>query len=104
VRLRDEGHDLDALHRPGADGLWHPTAALVIEILSPADETIGKLPFYAAHAVDEILIVDPTKREVNWLALRGGRRRPAPPRPRRAVLPDRRARDRDPLTRRRDLG
>jgi Uma2 family endonuclease len=58
-----------ALHRPGAGGLWHPTAALVIEILSPDDETLDKLPFYAAHAVDEIVIVDPAKREVTWLAL-----------------------------------
>jgi hypothetical protein len=37
------------LHRPGAAKMWHPTAALVIEILSPGDETWAKLPFYAAH-------------------------------------------------------
>jgi Uma2 family endonuclease len=60
-----------ALHRPGAGGLWHPTAALVIEILSP-DEAPAKLAFYAAHAVDEILILDPATREVNWLALSDG--------------------------------
>jgi Uma2 family endonuclease len=61
-----------ALHRPGAGGLWHPTAALVIEILSPDDETRDKLPFYAAHAVDELLIVDPAERQIEWLALRDG--------------------------------
>jgi Uma2 family endonuclease len=61
-----------ALHRPGAGGLWHPTAALVIEILSPYDETPAKLAFYAAHAVDEILILDPATRKVNWLALSEG--------------------------------
>jgi hypothetical protein len=60
------------LHRPGASGTWLPTAALVVEILSPDDETWDKLPFYAAHNVDEVLIVDPEKRIVDWLALRGG--------------------------------
>ncbi|MGO9247332.1 MAG: Uma2 family endonuclease [Solirubrobacteraceae bacterium] len=32
----------------------------------------GKLPFYAAHGVDELLIVDPQKRSVDWLSLTGG--------------------------------
>ena len=59
------------LHRPGAGGVWHPTAALVIEIVSPGDETWDKLAFYAAHHVDEILIIDPPAREVSWLALSG---------------------------------
>ncbi|HUL46784.1 MAG TPA: Uma2 family endonuclease [Steroidobacteraceae bacterium] len=57
------------LHRPGASGVWHPTAALVIEIVSAGDETWNKLPFYAAHQVDELLIVDPYKRTADWLAL-----------------------------------
>ena len=60
------------LHRPGAAGVWHPTAALVVEILSPDDETLQKLPFYAAHHVDEVLIVDPAERTVTWLGLRDG--------------------------------
>jgi len=55
------------LHRPGAGGVWHPTAALVIEIVSPGDDTWQKLPFYAAHEVDEMLVVDPQKRSVDWL-------------------------------------
>ncbi len=59
------------LHRPGATGVWHPTAALVIEIVSPDDETWDKLGFYAAHAVEELLIVDPHERKVHWFALRG---------------------------------
>ncbi len=59
------------LHRAGADGIWHPTAALVIEIVSPGDETWQKLPFYAAHHVDELLIVDPQERAVHWLGLHG---------------------------------
>ena len=57
------------LHRPGAAEMWHPTAALVLEILSPGDESWEKLPFYAAHHVDEILIVDPATHEIHWLAL-----------------------------------
>ena len=64
------------LHRPGATGVWHLTAALVIEIVSPGDESWKKLPFYAAHHVDELLIIDPTKREVHWLGLNGGEYRP----------------------------
>jgi Uma2 family endonuclease len=59
------------LHRPGAAEMWHPTAALALEILSPGDETWEKLPFYAAHGVDEVLIVDPDERRVHWLALTG---------------------------------
>jgi Uma2 family endonuclease len=60
-----------ALHRPGAHGTWLPTAALVVEIVSPGDETWEKLPFYASHNVDEVLIVDPLKRTVTWLGLAG---------------------------------
>jgi Uma2 family endonuclease len=64
------------LHRPDAAELWHPTAALIVEIVSPGDETWDKLPFYAKHHVDEVLIVDPEKRSVDWLALAGGEYRP----------------------------
>jgi Uma2 family endonuclease len=59
------------LHHPGASGVWHPTAALAVEIVSPGDDTWQKLPFYAAHDVDELLIVDPQERVVHWLGLRG---------------------------------
>lgn len=50
-------------------GVWHPTAALVVEIVSPGDDSWNKLPFYAAHNVDEVLIIDPAKRILDWLAL-----------------------------------
>jgi hypothetical protein len=36
------------------------------------DESWEKLPFYVAHDVDEVLIVDPTERRVRWLGLAGG--------------------------------
>lgn len=60
------------LHRPGAAGVWHATAAMVVEIISPDDESRQKLPFYAEHRVDEVLLVDPAERSVTWLALRDG--------------------------------
>jgi Uma2 family endonuclease len=56
--------------------VWHATAALVVEILSPDDETRQKLPFFAAHHVDEVLIVDPAERAVTWLGLREGEYQP----------------------------
>jgi Uma2 family endonuclease len=64
------------LHRRRPRGTWHPTAALVVEIVSPGDETLNKLGFYAAHQVDEILIVDPAGRTVTWLGLGDGEYRP----------------------------
>lgn len=78
--LGEDEHDYrvpdGALHRPGEYGTWHPTAALVLEIVSPGDESWEKLPFYAAHDVDEVLIVDPKQRSVDWLALHGGEYHP----------------------------
>jgi Uma2 family endonuclease len=73
--LGESEHDFrvpdGGLHRPGASGTWLPTAALAVEIVSPDDETWQKLPFYAAHRVDEVLIVDPAERSVHWLARTG---------------------------------
>jgi Uma2 family endonuclease len=60
-----------ALIRPGPDAVYLPTAALVLEIVSPGDESWGKLDFYAAHRVDELLIVDPQEKTVSWMALEG---------------------------------
>jgi Uma2 family endonuclease len=48
----------------------------VVEIVSPNDETWEKLPFHAAHKVDEVLIVDPQERSVSWLALADGEYHP----------------------------
>jgi Uma2 family endonuclease len=53
-------------------GTWIPTAAVVVEVVSPDDETWAKLPFYAARGVEEVLIVDPRERSVSWLGLRAG--------------------------------
>ncbi|HLM85990.1 MAG TPA: Uma2 family endonuclease [Solirubrobacteraceae bacterium] len=64
------------LHRAPLLATWYPTAALVIEIASPGDESWEKLPFYAAHEVDEVLIVDPSARSVDWLGLNDGEYQP----------------------------
>ncbi|MGI8903228.1 MAG: Uma2 family endonuclease [Solirubrobacteraceae bacterium] len=64
------------IHRPGPEQLYYPTTALAVEILSPGDESWDKLPFYAEHNVDEVLIVDDQERAVHWLGLHGGAYRP----------------------------
>jgi Uma2 family endonuclease len=58
-RVPDHGY-----HRGVPTGTWLPTAAVVVEILSPDDETYAKFPFYARHGVEEILVVDPSARRV----------------------------------------
>jgi Uma2 family endonuclease len=64
------------LHRERGNRVYLSTAALVVEILSGHD-TAEKVPFYAKHGVDELLIVDPEQRRVEWLALSPeGRYRP----------------------------
>ena len=78
--LGEDEHDFrvpdGGLHRAPPLATWFPTAALVVEIVSPGDESWEKLPFYAAHHVDEVLIVDPQERSVSWLGLKDGEYRP----------------------------
>ena len=56
--------------------MYYATAALVIEIVSPGDESWNKLPFYATHGVDEVLLVDPSTRSVDWLGMKDGEYQP----------------------------
>jgi Uma2 family endonuclease len=65
-----------ALWRGEDSADWQETVALAVEIVSPGDGTWEKLPFYAAHHVDELLIVDPRERSVDWPGLDGGEYRP----------------------------
>jgi len=65
-RVPDRG-----FHRRLEDAVYLETAAIVIEILSPDDETFEKFPFYAAHGVDEVLVVDPDRRRVRVFELEG---------------------------------
>lgn len=48
-----------------------PTAAIVVEVVSPGDESYAKLPFYSAHDVAEVLIVNPSLRTAPWFVHRG---------------------------------
>ena len=58
-----------ALRRVGSGGAYVPTAALVVEVVSPGDDTSKKLGFYAVRGVDELLFVNPEGRGVEWLGL-----------------------------------
>lgn len=58
-RVPDRG-----LHCARSAGVWEATAAMVVEIVSPGDETFEKFGFYAARGVDEILVADPASRIV----------------------------------------
>lgn len=62
-RVPDRG-----IHREVPSETFVSTVALVIEIVSPDDESWAKLAFFAAQGVDEVLIVDPGIRSVSWLA------------------------------------
>jgi Uma2 family endonuclease len=56
------------IHRDEPDVLYVPTAAMVVEILSPDGKTYKKFDFYSRHDVEEILVVDPADRSVQlWL-------------------------------------
>ena len=48
-------------------GVFLPSAVVVVEIVSPDDETFAKFGFYFEHAVQEILVVDLESRSVAWL-------------------------------------
>jgi Uma2 family endonuclease len=64
------------VHRPGADGVWLDSAALVVEVVevvSPDDESYAKFDFYAAHHIDEVLIADPATRDLRVWQLRDDR-------------------------------
>jgi Uma2 family endonuclease len=58
------------IHRGKPSGLWFETAAMVIEVRSPDDESYEKFDFYFAHGVEEIMIADLVTQTV-CLFLRG---------------------------------
>ena len=45
---------------------FESTAAIVVEIVSPNDESYAKFGFYFDHGVEELLVVDPARRSVEW--------------------------------------
>ena len=50
--------DLGVIERE-SDDVWADTALIVVEVLSPDDESLQKFGHYADHEVDEVWIVDP---------------------------------------------
>ena len=68
-RVPDGGY-----HRGLPDAVFVETAAIVVEVVSPDDETFANFDFYAAHAVDELLIADPATRSVRLFRLADGGR------------------------------
>ena len=63
-RVPDRGY-----HRSLPAEVWVPTAAIVVEVLSPDDETWEKFDFYARHAVDEICVADTMAATLSWFVL-----------------------------------
>lgn len=47
-----------------SDEIWVPQALVVLEVLSPDDETFDKFDYYAAHGVQEVIVADPVQRTV----------------------------------------
>lgn len=41
-----------------------PTATVLLEVLSPKDESYEKFGFYAARGISEVLVAHPTERSV----------------------------------------
>jgi Uma2 family endonuclease len=72
-RVPDRGY-----HRGLPSSVWVPTAAVVIEVISPDDETWAKFDFYARHGVDEICTGDPVAAELRWFTLGSGAYRESP--------------------------
>lgn len=65
-RVPDQGY-----HRSFPTDVWVATTAVVVEVVSPDDETLAKFDFYAAHGVDEIIVADPRTRSVRCFVLEG---------------------------------
>lgn len=53
------------------DDVFIPTALMVVEVLSPGDDSFKKFDFYLERGVKEILIVDPQARTVELHAAEG---------------------------------
>lgn len=53
------------------DAMYVPTALIVGEVLSPDDETFAKIPYYQAHGVQELFVVDPDARTIEVHELPG---------------------------------
>jgi len=63
----------DLMLRPvtAARGVFAQDAVLVVEVVSPSDESYRKFDFYRRHEVQEVLVVDPQRRTVELFGYRG---------------------------------
>lgn len=52
--------------------LWNPTVTIAVEIISAGDESRLKFDFYFQADVEELLLVDPLARTVEWFARSAG--------------------------------
>jgi len=66
-RVPDRGY-----HRVVPSSTFFDSCALVVEVVSPDDETFAKLAFYAAHGIDEVLVADPRTRTLTGYGLDAG--------------------------------
>ena len=66
-RVPDGGWFRDRPH-----GTYADSAVVVLEVLSPGDETYDKFGFFLAHGVQEVLVAHPTERWVRCYADQGG--------------------------------
>jgi Uma2 family endonuclease len=67
-RVPDRGY-----HRTVPATTFVTSCALVVEVVSPDDETFAKLAFYAAAGVEEIIVADPRTRRLTCLGLQHGK-------------------------------
>lgn len=70
-RMPDLGY-----HKGDVEDPYLATAAIVVEVLSPGDETCAKFDFYAERGVEEIVVVDPDRSAITWYRLEDGDYRP----------------------------
>jgi Uma2 family endonuclease len=65
-RVSDRGY-----HRSLPSEVYVPTAAIVVEVVSPDDETWDKFDFYGRHHVEEICTAQPAEARLRWFRLDG---------------------------------
>jgi len=51
---------------------FNQSAVVVVEIVSPGDESRMKFDFYFGIGVDEVLVIDPEQRTVEWFVRSAG--------------------------------
>lgn len=64
--------DVTVVGRENIQTIGCSSPELILEVLSPSDESRDKLPFYAAQQVGEVWLVDPSTRATEVYVLRGG--------------------------------